>query len=725
MLALATVGVTLLALIPVFQLWNARMDVPFTYTGDATFYSMTIENVVENGWYERTERLGAPFGLELHDFPLGGDNLHFALVRILTAFSSEPGVVLNIYLLLTFPLVALTSLFVLRWLGISRLVSLVFAVVYTFLPYHLYRGVSHLFLSGYFAVPIGAYLALAILLDRPLFSRRPDRAGVFAFASRRTLLTLAGCAVLGSAGSYYVAFTVLLVAAAAAAQCAKHRSLSPLIRAGVVTVAIAGVLSVNLAPSVLYRQRHGSNTEVAHRHPSESERYGLKLTALVLPQADHRLAPLGAVAEHYRDNTPVPSEGGQALGLLGTIGLLWLLGVAGMTLLGGATEAAASPVQRALAALTLVSLLTGMIGGFSVLINFLMTPQFRSWNRISVFIAFFALASLALLIDVHRRPRQRSTTAGLVVLLLLALFDQTTSAAVPTYARTAAEFDSDRAFVRSIESLLPEGASVFQLPFMPFPEAQPVVRMKDYDPLRGYLHSHRLRWSYGGMRGREADWQKTLAGQPMDLVTLRLAVSGFAGIYVDRFGYLDSAKALESEIARVVGGPTLVSDNGRFSFFSLADSVRALSVQTESTLGRLESQTLRPIQTRPGFGFSSEQEDGDSWSLLGTRQAELKLFNPDQSPRRVVLDTTLNLATAGQIQLVYPDGRIEEFPVSDPGFRLSRVMVLPGGSHSLKISTNTGPLTFKAPMGPVYMTLLNPALYDQPPATSGVTLSGG
>ena len=53
--------------------------------------------------------------------------------------------------------------------------------------------------------------------------------------------------------------------------------------------------------------------------------------------------------------------------------------------------------------------------------------------------------------------------------------------------------------------------SVFQLPYMPFPDGGVVHRMTDYDLVRGYLHSDGLHWSFGAMSGRPEDWQAELA----------------------------------------------------------------------------------------------------------------------------------------------------------------------------------------------------------------------
>ena len=45
--------------------------------------------------------------------------------------------------------------------------------------------------------------------------------------------------------------------------------------------------------------------------------------------------------------------------------------------------------------------------------------------------------------------------------------------------------------------------------------------------------------------------------------------AGYAGIYIDRFGYYDDARILELELADALGESPMVSRNERLSFFEL------------------------------------------------------------------------------------------------------------------------------------------------------------
>jgi phosphoglycerol transferase len=151
-------------------------------------------------------------------------------------------------------------------------------------------------------------------------------------------------------------------------------------------------------------------------------------------------------------------------------------------------------------------------------------------------------------------------------------------------------YRSDADFVRRVEALLQPVAGsgpalVYQMPYNPFPEGPLVTYgMRVYDHLRGYLHSRRLHWSSGAMKGRESDaWQKALASQPVDVLCRCLSAKGFAGIYVDRYGYADGAIELERQLSYMLGPPAVVSSNKRLCFYELSNYRRkALPVDTQS-----------------------------------------------------------------------------------------------------------------------------------------------
>lgn len=693
--ALTALG-ALLAAAWTIRLWRGDLAVPFTYQFDGLLHAEIVKSVLDHGWYQVNNNLGAPFGQQLYDFPQGADNLQLLIIKALGVFSSNFAVVLNLYFLLTFPLVALAAFVVLRRLGASAAVAGVCAVLYAVLPYHFARRELHLFLSGYYAVPLGCYLVMSTFGGVPLLARRAVGTGRRAtrWATRRTLGTLAMCIVIGSASVYYAGFTVILILAAAGLAFVARRDRRPLTGALVVTAAIAAMLVVNFSPSLLYHLDHGGNGTVAHRRPEEAERYALRFSQLVLPVNDHRVGALRRAKERYANSVKVPNPFNEsysaALGAVATVGFLWLVAVAFLTLVGTRRTAIDERFRHASAGAGIAFGLA-TVGGASTLIAYWLTPQLRSWNRLSVFIAFFSLLAVALLLDALRRrmgPRPGRTAlfgALLAAILVLGGLDQTTRQDIPPYRATAARFHSDGDFVASIEHRLPRGAAVFQLPYMGFPESRRINAMYLYDPVRGYLHSHSLRWSYGAMEGRPANWSMDLADKPASLALPAVAVSGFDGIWIDRNGYRDHGRGIVAAVERIVHAAPLVSRDRRLLFFDLRAYAAGLRAgHPAAVLRDLRDATLEPaLSVRWSEGFGRFRQTERSARRLAAPRAVIQVINR-RALRPGLLHATIRARAPVTLAIRYPTGVRQEVAVSPRGTRLRRTLQLRPGTSEIR-----------------------------------------
>jgi hypothetical protein len=589
-------ALALLGAVAVLELWNADLRAPLAYGGDANLMHTFVKGIVENGWYLENPRLGAPGEVDFHDYPvLMGNNLDVLLIRALALGTDDAALVMNLFFLLTFPLVALTAYLALRALGISSATAVVCSALYALLPYHFLHGETHLTVAAYYAVPAAAYVVLSVFADRPLFARHdpPPRRRVFAYASRRTLVTVAVCLLLGSAsgGFYYTGFTMLLVAAGAVLAFLGTGSRRPLATAGALIAILAAISLVNLAPTILYRIEHGANAELSRRGRLESEMHSFKLAQLVLPLENHRVGPLDDLRERYERRYPAAEGSFATLGAVAAAGFLILLAVALVSIVRRGPPLQGSLYQHAAVA-TLIAFLVGTWGGFSTLIGAAL-PLLRAWARISVFIAFFSLLAVALLLDALRgrlgeRGRPAVALALLAAVFLVGVADQTSSAFTPRHDALQAEWDGQRAFVRAIEAELPDDASVHQLPYVPFPETPVTFPLQEYDAARGYLHSDDVRWSFGAIKARETDrWLREVSAKPLPEAVPIFAAVGFEGVYLDRFGYPDNGAAAENELRMLIGVEPLASSDGRLLFFDL----RAYSerLRRERTPAELEA----------------------------------------------------------------------------------------------------------------------------------------
>ena len=456
-------------------------------------------------------------------------------------------------------------------------------------------------------VPLAVYVMLRVVSDRPPFTVGRDTPRGFGvrFFDRAGILWLLACVAIASTGAYYAVFTVGLLAVLAVVDYVANRRLQALVSGALVLAVIGAVAAINLLPSLIYWQEHGENDALFRRLPYETEFEGLKVSQLLLPIPTHRFEPF---AETQADSTrfsPVPSEEGQHLGVIGALGFLGIL--AALLLAArrrpdtadgdhaaakppGLDDAARAPpewlrpsvVLRTLGVLTITAILLATVSGFSLLISGAGFREIRSWNRIVVFIAFFAFIAVAYGLDwvarrVPDRPwRRLAIGGGLVLVLVIGILDQVSPASIPDYDATQARWESDAEFVADVERQLPRGAAVFQLPYRFFPEARQVGNLGPYDLVRGYLHSDDLRWGWGGVRGRGADWQENVVEWPVDEFLDRIAAVGFDGLELDRAAGYDDGAPTADQITRALGEEPITSRNGELAYWDLRAYARDL-----------------------------------------------------------------------------------------------------------------------------------------------------
>jgi hypothetical protein len=669
--------------------WRGDLDVPFAYQQETQYYLMLAKGMQDHGGYFENPSLGAPFGQELYDYAVGTDRLNLDLLRLLDLVFGSAAAAVNVFFLLTFPLAAAAAFLVFRLLGIARAPAVISALLFALLPYHFERGEGNLFLTAYWVVPLGAYLVLATLGGEPLFRRREGVSGVRAYASRSTLLTVVFCVAVASTGIYYAAFTALLLAGAILiALVAKLGRAVALGGVGALALLVAVVL-VHLSPSIAYQSANGRN-ELSERHWRESELYALKLSDLVFPIDLHRLEPLARFTADYKAATMIKSEP-MAIGPVAAAGFIALL-IAALVALAGRGAIARLGVLGHAAAANLLAVLIGTLGGLSTVIALLVTPQLRAWNRISVFIAFFSLMAVAIgLAALGRRlgthPLRQLLFAGVLGLVLVfGLYNQITYVHVPPY-ELKASYQQDRAFVREIERRLPENAAVFQLPYLGFPETGRRVDLFENDLLRGYLHSDDLRWSFGATKGRPEDWADDLVGIPTATVVDAATAAGFAGLYVDRFGYADRGAALERDVRGQLASEPLVSESGRQSFFDLRAHRRRLeATRSPATLAAFRRAVLAPF----GFersGFLRLEPSGGTWFAWADRaNAELRIVNPTDTSRTALFEATLDRVGGPPAEVVvsFPGAEPATYRTPSP---LRRELSLPPGETVVRFST--------------------------------------
>lgn len=683
------VTLCILILAWIMKLWEADLSVPFYDDQDSILYFVLVKGMMENGWIWENHFLGMPMGLEMYDFP-PLHSFHFLILKLISLVVQNYVLSLNLYFLLSFPLTTLTSLFVMRKLGFSLGSALIGSLLYTFLPYHFLRGEGHISLLNYYIVPLVTLVAVQLYIKGPIFSRylrnNPPEGG--RWSKSEILLGLGTCMITASSGLYYAFFSCFVLLVAGVIVTYRRKNYGYLLTAGVFILIISLGVMANLLPSMIYLDQNGQNTEAAKRMAGEAETFGLKIAQIILPVSGHRISYLAELKSRYNKNNIINENTTASLGIIGSIGFLFLLGRFFF-------KRKQNGLLRALSELTLACLLLGTVGGFGSVFAVIVSPQIRAYNRISIFIAYFAFLAVAFLMD---KVANKVGKSGIIrvsyfsvlgLILLIGIYEQTAYKFVPPYDKLKREYYQDAEFINGIEKALPQGAMVFQLPYAVFPEGLQVEKMEPYYLFRGYLHSERLLWSFGAMKGRVGDmWQAYVSAQPVNDLVDTVALAGFDGIYLARFGYQDYGADMEAKLTALTGTKPVISRNNRSAFYDLTDYRNRLRAKYPGKEWvEKQDAALHPVLYAWRGGFSSlEGTAADNWRW-SSKEGELHILNNSLKTKQVSLNMAFATGYEEWAELHLSGAQISEVLRINAKAKLySTTITVPPGKQVIKFS---------------------------------------
>lgn len=555
-----------------FDLGKRDIAVPFQFRhgGDVIHHLVITKAIISSGWWWEIKDLSAPFTLKMVVFPVGG-NLDHLLIKFIACFSDRPGEVLNLFWLLSFILTGISANWSFRRLSFSSPIAFGLGILYALLPFAFDRNLAHLMLVYYLVPPI---CTLAITIVR--WHRYP--------LTRIHLIILYAICVLVGINYIYTAFFscfILLVAGILSQftecpQGRRGRLKSAKLALGAILIVVISAF-INLAPTLsLWRNDPPTRMNIGTKLVSDSEAYGLKLRHLILPIRNHPLPVLRHLAVKATEaKFPLENENRTAqLGLLGAIGFLMLLWVSVTSPVSSTPPDRHSQLLRDVSALNLAAFLLATIGGFGSLFALVVSPEIRAYNRLSVFIAFFSFFASGVLLSRLEKVTQGRRLARLIFSAVLSLivlggiFDQTSFAKFRRrHKANEARYTTLKSFVGELEQRLPVGAMIYQLPYSSYPRVPPPpYKMNRHEHLLPYLFSSNLRWSSPPLSGEAIAWHQPLRTMNGSKLVSHLSEEAFAGIWLDRFGYVDGGRELLRQLMEVPGTRKFHSADGRYVF---------------------------------------------------------------------------------------------------------------------------------------------------------------
>ena len=710
----ATIGAYFFVL---YRLWKYDFRIPLQYEGDAPAVLMLIKTVVEKGNYLSNSDLGWPFGHNWLDYPWI-EQWHILIFRFLAIFTQNQFLIANLFYFFSFLAVGTTAYAVSRRLSLTKISSVVVGVLFAFLPYHLFKGTNHLFLSNYSLIPIVLLWAWWLLGNTKL--------GLPEWQSWRKswalwLGLIATGLIGGSSGIYYAFFSSYLIVITGILGALRFRRPLLLLLSGVMIISIMLSIAWNLVPGYLARRQIGPNPEAAQRNPDESQNFGLYWSQMFIPQIRYPF-PLTKLQANYSSR----GEFTEYLGVVGITGLALLLLSIYIKPTLSEREKLWLPATQVI---FFFLLFFGLNNGWGTLFAYLISPQIRAYTRISPYLAFLAMVIFAWwsekIYSGWRGWKKVLGPVALIAISLFSLFDQTLWLK-PKFAWNNFRFQGDKEFFSQVENhfvLAGQPGRIYQFPYVRFPEAVTQYRLEDYDQAKAFLHTKKIQWSYGTIKGREGDrwnqWFMTLpwAQQPKVLVGM-----GFTGLYVDRFAYTDNGaavlRAFNESLERepdFYGG-----DDNRYAFYNLLPEHQAyqsaLSIEERLSIEQALRQPVQVEFTQHRFSGEAKDETG-RWRWVDQR-ADLTLSNPLPSGRKIMVSGKLvaNAASAVRIQIDGQPPTTLAIGKADKSVPFSFLVDLPAQSQTVLHWSSSAPKIYQSsPETPYSYKLIDFAATDQIP----------
>jgi hypothetical protein len=538
--------------------------IPVEYSDDALFTLGTLRAAQQHELSAfglvSVSALGAPYQASWNDF-IRQHKVQYVLAGVAArALGLFPAA--NLLVLLAAVLAALSFYAVSRHTGARQEWALAGGAAFALSPFFFFRSLTHLTLANDWPIP------LAILAVSWAFGRRGVVPG-----SRRFWVAAAVAVVAGFHNIYFAGLFAQFLGFACLAQGLLRRSWRAALGALALLVLLLGAVIADNSNLLLQRLRAGP-TQAFVRPYGNIERYALKPIELVIPTAEGSIVPWRAAGISYVRQALVRGEIGSAyLGLAGVAALVALAWVAARATLGRPRRAVPT---TALAVAWIFAY--SVVGGVNGLLGLMGFAWLRAGGRNGIWVHALVLlwAASALSRTALARRRVASLAAALVVGVLTLADQLPPPRNLASIREQGAHVASDAALARSLDTTLPAGAMIFQLPVVDYPEGQRLQSSGDYEHLRPYLHAERLRFSYGSDKGRPREaWQRRVEALEPAAMASALERMGFAGVLLNRKAYADAGAELRDALAEAGRNVAWESADHDFLFVRLQPAATA------------------------------------------------------------------------------------------------------------------------------------------------------
>ena len=233
-----------------------------------------------------------------------------------------------------------------------------------------------------------------------------------------------------------------------------------------------------------------------------------------------------------------------------------------------------------LSRLNISIIMLGSVGGFGSLFSYFIIPMIRSYNRISVYIAYISILAFCIIVDKIQKKSYYYYFI-LLIIFIFSVYEQTTVFNPNPWGNTQSFYQQyqvdlykeEKRFISKIEYIMPKNSMIYQLPSFPFVDTIPYINNRHhYKLMMPYILSDNLKWSYAYdyFRKEAISYEKRNTMNAEDLLNEIISL-GFNGLYIDKYLFenRDYINQLINDIQNILNQKPITGDNNNLLFFNL------------------------------------------------------------------------------------------------------------------------------------------------------------
>ncbi len=618
--------------------------------------------------YRVTDQFGYPLGMNLNYFP-GIDITENTFAQIITLLTGKPFIGINLLVLVTFPLVAFLSYFLFRMTGLTGALAIAGAVAFSLLPYHFGRALGHTYLATLYSAVTG--MAFVLLIGSGRFEQIIKKLRKRSTSTKTRVFTLAAFSVMivitAWTGVYYVAFTLILGAAALLWRFAHKAHWKNLVFDSLPFAAIGFLAVIGFLPSILATRADPPLAQLSERLPYESVIFAGNLAVALLPLPQSNLPGFGVynssvveaiAAAGWGESTAITNHGTwiTSLALIILIVALIIRTRNGMPTEPITARRVSLPFVSYLIVVTLMWFIPW---GANYLFAGTITAQIRAWNRFTpILLLLFLLGAAAALHRTKVATRPAISIPVAAVVLLLTTLDSVVPFRAPYADNTQGAAKITKAaneYATTVNAAIPDNCGVLQLPYMAYPEFGAVRGVNDYDHFWTSITNPGKKWSYGAVKNTDAGiWSGQLPEIPNDDQVAALRAGGFCALHVDTRGYAsERLSVVTGNLASRFGTPVASGFDNEWLLYKIAGEPSASPKEADKFFHQpmitSDSDTTQPRESLLDDYWWWMKDDRSIFTITSTRpETPITAISGEvQAPACGARQVTLVLAANG------------------------------------------------------------------------------